>query len=109
MLRSCERNDAKEPHFYIHFFLSLGEEGALLHLRLVTASKPTYALFTATSEAKVERRLPLRRARHSQLPKADPFPSAPQLLAQRRRSPLQPHCTLEVTALRAGLDLALTH
>ena len=37
MLRSCECNDAKEPHFYIHFFLSLGEEGALLRLRLATA------------------------------------------------------------------------
>ena len=62
LLRSCECNDAKEPHFYIHFFLSLGEEGG-----------STY--------------------------EASPLPLP---------SPLQPHCTLEVAALRAGLDLALT-
>ena len=48
--------------------------------------------------SEVERRLPLRRATHSQLPKADPLPN-----------PLQPHCTLEVAALRAGLNLALSH
>ena len=48
-------------------------------------------------QSEVERRLPLRRATHSQLPKADPLPN-----------PLQPHCTLEVAALRAGLNLALS-
>ena len=39
---SCERSDAKKLPFVLNFCFSWDAEGALLRLRLVTASRPTY-------------------------------------------------------------------
>ena len=99
-----EHSEAKQRSslLYPPFSFSWVAEGALLRLRLVTTSRPTYALFTATSEAvsspqgdgsersEAKSRAPFSFASCYALAtaKGRPAPVCLQLLAQRRRSPL---------------------
>ena len=77
------------------FFFFSGEEGVLLTVCLQLRAKrsrasPSFASCYALATAE-----------------GRPAPVCLQLLAQRRRNPHLPHCTLEVAALRAGLSGAV--
>ena len=78
-----ERSEAKQKSFLLYpsFSFSLGEEGVLLRLWLVTASRPTYEASPSFASA---------------LPRNCRRQTRPRLLAAaslRSRNPHLPHCT----------------